>query len=1174
MFKNFVILCLTLAFHSQASAQFEVKNFYNLAGKKDVSINTIAQDKTGFLWLGAVDGVYLFDGRTATEIHKIYPTLKKEITAIYFDKQGRTWIGSKKGKVYFIFENKLDSLDFSQSNNDSKITSFIEIHDQLIISTYGNGIFIKRTNRFDHITTKNGLSDDVVYKVTGDGKSRIWCATDAGISEVNLTNPQPIIYLISNKTGLPDNIVRDVFYQNNTLTIAMQDSGVCFFDISNRKFNYNPFFKNWTLGAVINSQILDKQKLILATEKNGILIAKNSILTVIDYEPQINTTVVNHLFIDREQQIWLASKRGISQMVERRYHFISKKDGLPNNKILAVARDNNNSIWIGTSTGIFKLVKDEKNKTQIHPIKNLEKYSISCATKAPDGDIWFGTYGQGIIVFNTQTNNHVIINTSDDKIADNNVSHIYFSDNHTVYISTLGGGLIKATVDLEGEYKLFNIEKNYTQEDGLGSNYVYSAITDKQGKLYIATDGGGLQVLEKDKFIDLTKKFNFKSNTVFSLCKNKFGHIWAISNEDGIIRYDGRTLKKYNQQDGLRELQPQQIVCADNFLYAIHDRGIDKINCQSSYVSYYDFSFEEIEPNLNAILFEDNYIYSGTNSGLLTLRTGFDATDSIKPIVYFKGFELNYKPFPMDSIQEFKHNQNNLGFSFDGIWSKNPEKLKYHYKLIGFDADWKYSKEGEQVNYNNLSPGTYSFIVQAQNEEEIWSEAITFPFVIKTPIWKRWWFWLGVLTIVSFAVYAYVHYRVKSLEREKLILELKVKERTAQIEKQSKIIELKNTELEQLSLVASKTDNVVLILDPAGNLEYINESFIRLHQLSMEELILKYGRTIFELSNHANIRQLIGEAIQNKKSINYESLNKKVVSETEVWQSSTLTPIFDQHGELKKIIIIDTDVSDRKKQEQIIFQKNKDITDSISYARKIQHSILPQETLIKNFLPKSFIVYLTKDIVSGDFYWFSHINGSSIIAAVDCTGHGVPGAFMSLIGYNLLNKIVNEQKITKPGDILLALNNGVIDALYKNETESKDGMDIAICKINHRENTMEYAGAMRPLWVVKNNDLHEIKADKIPIGTKQKDRIEQIEYTTHLIALNQSESFYIFTDGYADQFGGSKEKKYSTGKFKELLMRLNTDTFTNQAESIKSEHITWKGNNEQVDDILILGFTA
>jgi serine phosphatase RsbU (regulator of sigma subunit) len=155
---------------------------------------------------------------------------------------------------------------------------------------------------------------------------------------------------------------------------------------------------------------------------------------------------------------------------------------------------------------------------------------------------------------------------------------------------------------------------------------------------------------------------------------------------------------------------------------------------------------------------------------------------------------------------------------------------------------------------------------------------------------------------------------------------------------------------------------------------------------------------------------------------------------------------------------------------------------------------------------------------------------------------------------------------------LLALNQGVLDALYKNESESKDGMDIAICKINHNFNTLEYAGAMRPLWLVENNELREIKADKIPIGTKQKDRAETIVYNTHTIQLNGQSCFYIFTDGYADQFGGPKEKKYSTGKFKELLLKHHSLPMKQQQEQIRNEHLEWKGRHEQVDDILVIGF--
>ena len=282
--------------------------------------------------------------------------------------------------------------------------------------------------------------------------------------------------------------------------------------------------------------------------------------------------------------------------------------------------------------------------------------------------------------------------------------------------------------------------------------------------------------------------------------------------------------------------------------------------------------------------------------------------------------------------------------------------------------------------------------------------------------------------------------------------------------------------------------------------------------------------------------------------------------------------MFDDNGELKKIIIIDSDVTESKKQEQIIVQKNKDIMDSIEYARKIQTAILPPEALIKKNLQHSFVLYQTKDIVSGDFYWFAEKESFSIIAAVDCTGHGVPGAFMSLIGYNQLNKIVNEQNISDPGQILSELNKGVLDALYKNQKEaSKDGMDLAICKIYHDNKTVEFAGSMRPLWIINKNELNETKGDKIPIGTMPEDG-NDICYNTHSVKVKKGDVFYIFTDGYADQFGGPKGKKLTTSRFKDILLKNYSLPFNEQHDLLIKEHCQWKCDNEQVDDILVIGF--
>ncbi len=1171
MIKRIVFLLTVFALFHTLSAQLQVKNYFSFTGKKDVGVNAITQDKSGFLWIGTNEGLYKFNGRSSVMFNDQSALLKKEITALYIDHEQTIWIGTKAGKVFTFKKNKVDSLDLEAVPNEEKITSFCEINSTLFIATYGNGLYSYANKQLKHYTTENGMGDDVIYSLTTDSKKFIWCSTDAGITQLTKADTKPEFKIISDKTGLPDNIVRDVSLCENRLVIAMQDSGACYYNLTSNVIERIPFFSKWTLGTVLNARSEIPEKLIVTTEKNGIIIINEGKFSIYDYEKNVQSTSVNNVFFDHTNQIWLATKKGLSQLFSRRYDFINNAQGLADDRVLALATDNDNSIWIGTTTGISKIMTNGEGKIVINKIQDLTKYTISCATKSPDGNIWFGTYGNGIIVLSAENSKSIIINSKDDALPNDNISNIYFADESTVYISTLGGGLIKATVYLDGIYKSFTIEKTYTKAEGLGSDYVYSSITDNTGKLFIATDGGGLQIFENNQFVSLTKKFKLNSQTVFSLCKDKYNSIWATTNANGVIKYDGKTIISINSKNGLRDEQPQQLIAYNNTIFAVNAKGVDKINCKNNSVSYYDLFEGDLEPNLNAIYLSNSTFYSGTNNGVLAFRVSQIGLDSLKPSAFIKSLQVNYKPFPLDSALELKYNQNNITFDFNGIWLKNPVNLSFRYKLKGFEEAWLYSSEGKVVNYNNLSPGHYSFIVQSKNEEDVWSEEAIYSFSILTPIWKRWWFWVFIVLGGSFIIYSFVKYRLRALQKENLLLEQRVNERTFEIEKQSKIIESKNEELEQLSLVASRTDNVVLILDAEGRLEYVNESFVKLNRMSLEELKRTVGETIFEISNNPDIKTIVAEAVYHKRSVNYEALNK-FDDGTEVWESSTLTPIFDEAGILKKIIIIDTDVTERKKQEQIIYQKNKDITDSIAYARKIQHAILPPNKFIKKHLPESFVFYMTKDIVSGDFYWFTYINHCSIIAAVDCTGHGVPGAFMSLIGYNILNRIVNEQKITDPKEILLKLNHGVLDVLYKNESESKDGMDIAICKIDHAHSTIDYAGAMRPLWIVNNGVLNEIKADKLPIGTQQQEREETLEYTTHTIHATKGDSFYIFTDGYADQFGGEYDKKFSTRRFKELIVKNHTESFNIQENNIKLEHQQWKGNNEQVDDILVIGF--
>jgi serine phosphatase RsbU (regulator of sigma subunit) len=267
--------------------------------------------------------------------------------------------------------------------------------------------------------------------------------------------------------------------------------------------------------------------------------------------------------------------------------------------------------------------------------------------------------------------------------------------------------------------------------------------------------------------------------------------------------------------------------------------------------------------------------------------------------------------------------------------------------------------------------------------------------------------------------------------------------------------------------------------------------------------------------------------------------------------------------------IINERTAEVVKQKEVIELKNKDITDSINYAKRIQEAILPTRENFRSLFPESFILFKPKDIVSGDFYWLSEKNGKAYIAAADCTGHGVPGAFTSMIGNALLNEIVNDKLIDEPGKILDALRAGIIKALKQSgkEGESKDGMDISLCCLDLKTNQLQYAGAYNPLYLIRGNDLSEIKADKFPIGISDNQR----QFTNHRIDLQRGDTLYIFSDGYADQFGGPGGKKYMRKRMKELLMGFQHLSMQEQWLSIDKSLLEWQGTAEQVDDILVIG---
>jgi serine phosphatase RsbU (regulator of sigma subunit)/DNA-binding CsgD family transcriptional regulator len=261
-------------------------------------------------------------------------------------------------------------------------------------------------------------------------------------------------------------------------------------------------------------------------------------------------------------------------------------------------------------------------------------------------------------------------------------------------------------------------------------------------------------------------------------------------------------------------------------------------------------------------------------------------------------------------------------------------------------------------------------------------------------------------------------------------------------------------------------------------------------------------------------------------------------------------------------------------QKQIAEEKNKEILDSIQYAKRLQDAILPPVKLVKEYFDDSFILYHPKDIVSGDFYWMETTNELTMFAAADCTGHGVPGAMVSIVCANALNKVVNELEITDPGKILDYTREIVIEAFSANEASSndysiKDGMDISLCVLNDVTGELRWSGANNPLWIIRKDAqlIEEIKPDKQPIAKSGNKK----PFKTHSIKLNGGDSIYMFSDGYADQFGGEKGKKFKASQFKTLLLTIKDEPMPKQKELLMATFENWKGKLEQIDDVCIIG---
>ncbi len=373
----------------------------------------------------------------------------------------------------------------------------------------------------------------------------------------------------------------------------------------------------------------------------------------------------------------------------------------------------------------------------------------------------------------------------------------------------------------------------------------------------------------------------------------------------------------------------------------------------------------------------------------------------------------------------------------------------------------------------------------------------------------------------------------------------------------------------QMQSLSENSPDLITRLDSSGKVFYINPTIKQLTGLSPHAVIQKNFDTL-DLPKETKefwknlLKEVTEKQIMIRKEMSFNSvLGERIMNVNGI-------PEFDTTQNMESVLIVANDITEQKQTESALLNTNKKVRESINYAKRIQSAILPDVRTIRKVFTDSFIFYRPRDVVSGDFPWFIESEKYTFVSAVDCTGHGVPGALISLIGYFLLNDIVNTQEIHDSGLILDSLNRGVEKTLRQDiDATTRDGMDIALCRIDKSQQELQYAGAHRPLYRVRKGELLQIKGDKFPIGGGQyKNRLA---FQAHNLGIQKGDAIYVFSDGLPDQFGGEEGRKFSPKQIREIVVEYHAKPMKEVGNIFRNQFETWKGKRKQIDDVLIIG---
>jgi ligand-binding sensor domain-containing protein/serine phosphatase RsbU (regulator of sigma subunit) len=1040
---------------------------------------------------------------------------------------------------------------------------------------------------FKTIKAIKGKNNYTVKAITQDKAGFIWLGTNEGL--VRFDGINTTLYKI--KDSLADNCITAFTNDtSNQLWIGHKNGKIT---IKQNNELFKPFNPNEGLGdKEISAIICDKKGTIwFSTLGEGIYYYQNNRLYNLNSDDGLSDDFCYTLALDKDENVWIGTDAGISVYapVDHKFIGISMKDGLPDNIVKQIAFSKSWKCWVGMEEGGICEI-DPKTKT-CTPYSGWSFGTISSLTFADSTHLWIGS-SEGLIDMNTAVKGvKYQLYTTSEGILENNVQSVFTDMEGNVWAGSKNGVSIWT-----GSLFTFLFEEH----DPAYKN-VYSLIIDEQKNIWFCSDQG-LFIVSIDeygrakagKLFENTKLASYKFISIYKAFDNT---IWAGTYEKGVIHIDPKTMKfeEYNTKNGLTDNNVIHITGNKDYLvFSTLGNGIS-VCSPSKPGQFTNFSVSSgLKSNYiySAFIDNSNRIWLAQDGGGVSVLENnkvseINLLDQLSNVIYGFAEDKNHniwmltggegvikfngksiEKFSMqtglssDIIQSiiFDHNNNLLIISNEGIDILNVSTntiLKY-----GEENNVAYLEPSLNASYKDIHGdiwiGTGKGMVIY--DPAFVTEHIEKPQVL---IYKKRLLFNDVPPGKHIFSHSenYLMFDCRGFwykSPEKLIFRYKLEGHDMDW----------MTDTKPFTAVYSN-------LNPGDYTFKVEVSYLPGQWIGSPDAVYKFTinppfwkRWWFIVPSILLI--IIGLYMiyifkVNKLKRDKEILENEVKKRTRVIQEQ----VEEIQSQVEKI----------ENQRDEIFHKNKSITDSINYARRIQDAVLPVKSFFENLPPEIFILFKPKDIVSGDFYWFFKNDHKLYMTAADCTGHGVPGAFMSMLGVALLNEIVSKDKNIKAAEVLNTLRTKVKSALQQKGKagEQQDGMDIAFCILDLETSLLQFAGAHNPLWILKNNFLNNseistpefqiIAADNIPIGVHPKER----EFTNHEIQLEKGDVFYIFTDGYQSQFGGEKGGKLKAKPFQELILKNCREIIVKQGDLLNEELLKWQGDYEQVDDILVIG---